>query len=77
MITRKVVPVTTNEEEISSAICDWCGQEVLFDKIFVHGGIIRITFEWGSKHDGSIFEGCICDDCFEKELSKRSKKVPN
>lgn len=77
MIDRKVIEVTVNEEEITSAKCEWCGKECCFKKLFIQGGVMRVEFGFGSKNDGDIYEGCICDDCFEKELKPKLKKVPN
>ena len=61
-----VVKEEIETEKVITVRCDFCQKE--FDKITVickGYGQVKIKFGYGSKYDGDIFRGEICDDCFD------------
>jgi hypothetical protein len=60
----------TYQNVVAKRTCDWCGK--LFFNIYKGdigtgaGGIITIEFSYGSKHDESLLNFCMCDECWDK-----------
>lgn len=62
-------------KEIKEIFCDWCGKGNLKDGFF-EGGLGRISFGYGSKHeDGKTYEIDICDSCFRKRIKPHAELV--
>lgn len=43
--------------------CIVCGEEVIENNGFITGGHVRISFEFGSRHDMELWTGVIHDMC--------------
>lgn len=61
---------TITEIEEQAMTCGWCGKT---GKLHCFaGGILYITFPYGSENDSAEYAEAICDDCFSK-LRKEGK----
>ncbi len=68
----KVVKEEIETEKVITVRCDFCKKE--FDKITVDCegfGDIKIKFGFGSKYDGEIYSGEICDNCFDNYFKEK------
>jgi len=65
-------------ETVVSVKCDFCGGEFIKDWIICEGyGQITIEFGYPSEHDGDIWEGEICDVCFNKHFKYKLRLERN
>ena len=62
------------EREMVSVTCDFCGKEFPANSpaCGTPTGSVTFAFGFGSGHDNKIFDGDICDDCFDK-INKKGK----
>ena len=68
----QVVKEEIETEKVITIRCDFCQKE--FDKITIECegfGSIKIEFGYGSKYDGIIYSGEICDNCFEDHFKEK------
>ena len=65
-------------ETVVSVSCDFCGKEFEGSWISCEGyGQITIEFGYPSEHDGDIWEGEICDECFKKVFKDKLRLERN
>ena len=64
--------ITTDVECISKIKCDWCGKESKLEDTITE---FKIQFGVGSKYDDDMYVADICDDCFDKHLKNKMKRV--
>ena len=60
-------------EELENIKCISCGKELdKFDgrgHVGVFNGMVQVaTINYGSKHDGSVIETAVCDECISEGL---------
>jgi len=65
VIEKKTVEIEA--ETVVSVSCDFCGKEFEEGWLICEGhGQIKIEFGYPSEHDGDVWAGEICDECFKK-----------
>jgi len=80
-MTKKIRKEQVNvEKEVTEEIvCDFCGKSIEFEVIGCNaklaGASLFVNFGYKSRHDGDVFVGDICDDCFDKVLASKLKKI--
>lgn len=70
MLIKEVKTKTINEEVVIDTVCNLCEKSIGINNDNFQGCRIFIEFGYGSKYDGELCEGHICDDCYDRNIGK-------
>lgn len=56
-------------ESVSDVLCDVCGESMRVEGYGLQFGTLRVSWGYGSTHDGERYEVHLCEGCFFRTIS--------
>jgi|MTBAKSStandDraft_1061840.scaffolds.fasta_scaffold88415_2 hypothetical protein len=61
-----------SEDKIVQVYCNCCGKSILVENGMLKEGVFSTSYQWGyfSEKDGTTHRFDLCEDCYDKIISK-------